>query len=91
AAAQESDVVKDFRWKHGDSAIEIAGVCQLTEEAVTCWKPDRTLDKDLADTTRALAITNYNGTYIRLGRKNRFVVVRYPGARYQANMIRPST
>lgn len=89
-AAQQPQVAKNFRWQGGDTVIDVVGVCQLTEESVTCWKPDRTLDKDLADTTRALAISNYSGMMIRVGRKNRLLVVRYGGPRYGPQAVRPS-
>jgi len=74
-AAQGPSFVAEFP----NGKIEARGACDVRPEAVACWGMDGKPSEELADSVR-IALSNGQEAQFRLGRKNRYLVVRRPQA-----------
>jgi len=72
------------------SAVEVEGICKITEDSIECWNPDGTPDPDLKQRIQAALVKqkSFNGQgpmlNLQYGKKNRIVVFKItqaPGGR----------
>jgi len=71
-----ADETANLQFDSGSSTVEVIGVCKVTEEGASCWKPDGRPDKELSSAMESQLHSNMGPTTFRFKRKNRFVVVR---------------
>jgi hypothetical protein len=73
-------VANNFRIEMGNRAVEVEGVCKLTEDETVCWRPDGAKNEALAtELTNAIRSKNdsYSNTFqFKFMKKNRILVLK---------------
>ena len=59
-------------------SVEARGVCDVRPDAITCWDMDGGTSPVLSDSARSFFASNSQDVQFRLGRKNRYLVLRRP-------------
>ena len=77
---QGEKVADNFHIEMGDHAVEVEGICKLTEDSAVCWKPDGGKNESLAaELTNAIKSKNdnYSSTFqFKFLKKNRVLVLK---------------
>lgn len=82
--------VKDFRISFEANSVEVEGICKLTETEAVCWKPNGQLNRALAEeimqNAKESKDTSNSSFRLRLGSKNRLLVLKRVGEPYSPRM-----